>query len=102
MNSQLSALPLPTKSLCGPLRMQTAQQLWLHVNGAIAVTRLLAHLDAELEGSADWDETDEKLLKKILVCRLDSNSRPYHTCKDWRVQSELDHMNLQYCCSADY
>ena len=48
--------------------MQTAQQLWLHVNRAIAVARLLARLDADREGSADWDETDDKLLKKVLLC----------------------------------
>ena len=53
MDSQLSALPLATQNSCGPLRTQTAQRLRLHVNGAIAIHRLLAHLDAELEGSAD-------------------------------------------------
>ncbi len=42
--------------------MQTAQQLWLRVNGAIAVIRLLACLDVGLESSAGWDESDDKLL----------------------------------------
>lgn len=52
--------------------MQTAQQLWLRVNGASAVARLLARLDAEQEGSADWNETNDKLLKKILICGLEA------------------------------